>query len=165
MSWLLRRLALVQGHGAFDAPAPTDHRADEQDDDAQMRDEKAGVVALPGPPRERRAGEVDAKDGQPQVKPPRVVDVSAGDLGVEARFVERADDAGDDEHAQEHNGQLDRREELEERVALPHGPSAGSWWQRKEEAGRDVWSGAAAGAGMAESGREVTILGFKILSS
>ena len=88
---LLGALPMKKRHRALNAPDAPDHRADEQRDDAGVGDDEAGVVLLPRVARESGGGEVDPEEDEPGVEPGRVVDVGAGDLGVEARFVDGAD--------------------------------------------------------------------------
>ncbi len=78
--------------------------------------EKGDVMLLPRPARKRGDGEIRRPSSkQPDIEPRRAIDVGPRHLRVEARFVDRARDAGDDQHRQQHHRQLERGEELERR--------------------------------------------------
>src|SRR3954470_11558524 len=84
-----------------------------------MGNEKANVMFFPGPARESRDGEVRREKDEPHIEPGRAVDVGARHFRVEARFVERSGDRPDDQDREEDDGQLERGEELENRISLP----------------------------------------------
>ena len=116
-----RRLAFKKRDRALDTRNPADERANQQRDDAEMSDEKRGVIFFPGPTRERRRSQVRAEQNKPEIEPRRSVNVSACHFRVETRFVESAYDRARDEDRQQHDGKLERREKLEDRVLLPRG--------------------------------------------
>ena len=86
-----------------------------------MRDEKRNVMFAPRPARQRGDGEIRAEQNQPNVKPRRAINVGARHFRVEARFVNRARDCADDEHGEQHDRELDRREKFYDRIAQPGG--------------------------------------------
>lgn len=49
-----------------------------------MRDDESEMVALPRPPGNGGADEVEAKKNEPEIEPGGAVDVSAGDAGAKA---------------------------------------------------------------------------------
>ena len=112
-------LTFEERHGSFGSPNSTDERADQQCDDAKMRDEKGKMMFAPGPTGESRDGKVRSEQNEPEIEPRRPVNVGARDLRIEARFIDRASDRGDDEHREQNNRQFKRRKKFEDRVALP----------------------------------------------
>lgn len=116
-----RRLAFKNRDRPLDTKNPANERANQKRNDAEMGDEKRGVIFLPGPARERGRGQIRAEQNEPGIEPRRAIDVSARYFGVETRFVECTDNRTRDEHSQQHDGKLERREKLEDRVLLPRG--------------------------------------------
>ena len=113
------RLAFKQSDRSFDPADASDERAGQERDDAKMGDQKRDVMFFPRPAREGGDGEVRGEENEPGVEPGRAVNVGARHFRVEGRLVERPGDRADDEDGEEDDGELDRREELEDRVALP----------------------------------------------
>ena len=108
-----RWFALKKGDCSFDSPDPSDERAGQEGDDAEMGDEKSDVMFLPGPARKRGNGEIGGEEKQPRVEPRRAVDVGAGHFRVEAGFVKRAGDCAEDQHRQQDDGEFERGEKAE----------------------------------------------------
>ena len=101
---IFRSGALEEGHGAFDAEGLADDGADHDDDDAEVGEEKAGVMFFPRPTGEGAADEVGGEEKEPEVEPGSFVDPSAGGVGVEFRLGQGADDAHDDERGEQNDG-------------------------------------------------------------
>src|SRR5438309_9835702 len=112
------RVAFEKGDCSFDSPNPSDERADQQCDDAEMSDEKCKMMFAPRPARQRGTGKVRPEQNQPDVKPRRAVHVGARNFRVETRFVNRACNRGDDDHREQNDCQFERRKEFKDRVTL-----------------------------------------------
>src|SRR6266496_4634324 len=88
------RFAFEERDCSFDSPNPADERADQQRDDAEMRDEEGKMMFAPRPARQRGTGKVRPEQDQPDVEPRRTVNVNARNFRVETRFVNRACNRG-----------------------------------------------------------------------
>src|SRR5881628_3845027 len=84
------RFAFEERDCPFDSPNPPDERADQQRDDAEMRDEEGKMMFAPRPARQRGTGKVRPEQNQPDIKPWRAIDVGARNFRVETRFINRA---------------------------------------------------------------------------
>ena len=84
-----------------------------------MRDEKRDMVFAPGPTRERGTCKVCSKQNKPKIEPWSPVDIGAGNLRIEARFIDCPCDRGDDNHRKQDDREFKRRKKLEDRIALP----------------------------------------------
>src|SRR5207244_716423 len=74
----------LNGFGfSFDSPNSADERADQQCDDAEMRDEEGKMMFAPRPARQRGTGKVRPEQDQPDVEPRRSINVSARNFCVE----------------------------------------------------------------------------------
>src|SRR5439155_6034898 len=104
---------------SFDSPNSADERADQQCDDAEMRDEEGKMMFAPRPARQRGTGKVRPEQNQPDIEPRRAIDVSARHFCVETRFVNRSRNRRDDHHREQNHRELQRRKKFENRVALP----------------------------------------------
>ena len=87
-----------------------------------MRYEKCEMMFAPRPTRERGTGKVCSKQKKPKIEPRGPVNIGARNVRIEARFIERAGDCGDDDYGEQDDGELKRREKFEDRVALPSEP-------------------------------------------
>src|SRR5256885_3657697 len=116
-----RRLAFKKRDRALDPKCPPDERANQKRDDAEMGNEERAVIFFPGPTRKCGRSQIRAEQNEPGIKPRRAIDISARYFGVETRFVESSDNRTRDEDRQQHDGELERREELEDHVLLPSG--------------------------------------------
>ena len=74
---------------------------------------------FPRPARERGDRKVRDEKKEPAVEPGRAINIGPRHFRVEARFVKRAGDGTDDENGEQNDGELERREELKEAIALP----------------------------------------------
>src|SRR2546425_3332861 len=113
------RFAFEERDCSFDSPNPADERADQQRDDAEMRDEEGKMMFAPRPARQRGTGKVRPEQNQPDVEPWRPVHVGARNFCVETRFINRSGDRGDDEHCEQNDCEFERRKEFKDRIALP----------------------------------------------
>src|SRR5881296_2364266 len=113
------RVAFEKGDCSFDSPNSADERADQQRDDAEMRDEEGKMMFAPRPARQRGTDKVRPEQDQPDVEPRRSVNVSARNFRVETRFINRSGDRGDDEHCEQNDCEFERRKESKDRIALP----------------------------------------------
>ena len=93
-----RRLSFEKCEGTFNSPNTTDKRASQERDNTQMGNEEGDVVFTPGPARQSGNSEIRREQNQPKIKPRRSIDVSPRYFGVEARFIDRAGNAGDDQN-------------------------------------------------------------------
>src|SRR5437870_12928526 len=100
------RFAFEERDCSFDSPNPADERADQQRDDAEMRDEECNMMFAPGPARERGTGKIRSQQNQPEIEPRRTVNVGARNFLVETRFVNGARDRGNDEHREQNDSEF-----------------------------------------------------------
>ena len=98
------RIILEKCDRAFNSPNTTDERAGQERDNTQMGNKEGDVVFTPGPPRQSGNGEIRPEQNQPKIKPRRSIDVSPRYFGVEARFIDRAGNAGDDQNREQNDG-------------------------------------------------------------
>ena len=113
---IARRFAFEERDGSFDSPSPPDERSGQERDDAEMRDEKGKMMFAP------------------DIEPRGAVNIRACHLRIEGRFVQGARNRPDDQHGEENDRQLERREKAEDRIALPAGAGSegrcGHWGER-----------------------------------
>src|SRR5437773_11421768 len=69
-------LTFEERHGSFVSPNSADERADQQRNDAEMRDEKGKMMFAPGPAGQRRDGKVRAEQVEAEIELWRPGDVS-----------------------------------------------------------------------------------------
>ena len=96
----------AKGYVAFEAGLHSDHCADEKSNYSIVSHDKADVPFLPRPPGERDCEKVDAKNGQPNLEPRGLVNVSLCDLGVEIRLRKGRDSASEGDRGQEDEREL-----------------------------------------------------------
>src|SRR5262249_28951205 len=95
--------------------------AEDQDQKAGVRDQKAGLMLLPGPAPpcqpvpvhfiEGGAKDVGRQEAQEQTKPPAAVDEELGNAGAVGRFQKRGQGQAKREEAEQNDGQLERGED------------------------------------------------------
>src|SRR5437870_8769600 len=113
------RVAFEKGDCSFVSPNSADERADQQRDDAEMRDEEGKMMFAPRPARQRGTGKVRSEQDQPDVEPWRPVHVGPGNFCFEPRFIIRPADRGDDDHCKQKNREFEHRKDSKDRMALP----------------------------------------------
>ena len=116
------RFAFEKCDRSFDSPNSADKRSDQQRNDTEVRDQKREMMFAPWPTRERGTGKVCSKQNKPKIEPGRPVNIGARDIRIEARFIERARDRGDNDHRKQDHREFKRCEEFEDGIALPSGP-------------------------------------------
>src|SRR6266513_453340 len=77
------RFAFEERDCSFDSPNSADERADQQGDDAEVRDEKSQMMFAPGPARQRGTRKVRPEQHEPEIEPWRAVNVGARNFRVE----------------------------------------------------------------------------------
>src|SRR6266446_2397386 len=113
------QFAFEERDRSFDSQSSADERADQQRDDAEVRDEKCKMMFAPRPARQRGTGKVRPEQNEPDIKPWRTVNVGARNFRIKTRFVNRACNRGDDDHRQQNNSEFERRKKFKDRIALP----------------------------------------------
>ena len=100
------RFAFEERDCPFDSPNPPDERADQQRDDAEMRDEECKMMFTPGPARERGTGKIRSQQNQPEIEPRRAINIGARNFRVETRFVNRAGDRCHDQYREQNDSEF-----------------------------------------------------------
>lgn len=90
----------------FESSSAAEKSTEEDDDNADMGDDKTSVMFFPRPTGSGGAGEIEGKKQQPKIEPRRTVNVSAGDAGAKARFEEGGGGADTRDGDEQKNGKM-----------------------------------------------------------